>query len=111
VGLSVGAGVEVSVGTGVEAAVAAGVAAAVAAGVSVAAGEAVAAGVVVATGEGDSTGLGSGLELGELKTEPNSACPVQEAVMKSHVFRASQHGPQLSHVASEDPKRPQQEQL
>ncbi len=110
-GLSVGAGVEVSVGTGVEAAVAAGVAAAVAAGVSVAAGEAVAAGVVVATGEGDSTGLGSGLELGELKTEPNSACPVQEAVMKSHVFRASQHGPQLSHVASEDPKRPQQEQL
>jgi len=107
----VGAGVEVSVGTGVEAAVAAGVAAAVAAGVSVAAGEAVAAGVVVATGEGDSTGLGSGLELGELKTEPNSACPVQEAVMKSHVFRASQHGPQLSHVASEDPKRPQQEQL
>jgi len=111
VGLSVGAGVEVSVGTGVEAAVAAGVAAAVAAGVSVAAGEAVAAGVVVATGEGDTTGLGSGLELGELKTEPNSACPVQEAVMKSHVFRASQHGPQLSHVASEDPKRPQQEQL
>jgi hypothetical protein len=111
VGLSVGAGVEVSVGTGVEAAVAAGVAAAVAAGVSVAAGEAVAAGVVDATGEGDSTGLGSGLELGELKTEPNSACPVQEAVMKSHVFRASQHGPQLSHVASEDPKRPQQEQL
>ncbi len=110
-GLSVGAGVEVSVGTGVEAAVAAGVAAAVAAGVSVAAGEAVAAGVVDATGEGDSTGLGSGLELGELKTEPNSACPVQEAVMKSHVFRASQHGPQLSHVASEDPKRPQQEQL
>lgn len=110
-GLSVGAGVEVSVGTGVEAAVAAGVAAAVAAGVSVAAGEAVAAGVVVATGEGDTTGLGSGLELGELKTEPNSACPVQEAVMKSHVFRASQHGPQLSHVASEDPKRPQQEQL
>jgi len=107
----VGAGVEVSVGTGVEAAVAAGVAAAVAAGVSVAAGEAVAAGVVVATGEGDTTGLGSGLELGELKTEPNSACPVQEAVMKSHVFRASQHGPQLSHVASEDPKRPQQEQL
>jgi len=107
----VGAGVEVSVGTGVEAAVAAGVAAAVAAGVSVAAGEAVAAGVVDATGEGDSTGLGSGLELGELKTEPNSACPVQEAVMKSHVFRASQHGPQLSHVASEDPKRPQQEQL
>jgi len=111
VGLSVGAGVEVSVGTGVEAAVAAGVAAAVAAGVSVAGGEAVAAGVVVATGEGDTTGLGSGLELGELKTEPNSACPVQEAVMKSHVFRASQHGPQLSHVASEDPKRPQQEQL
>ena len=110
-----GAGVEVSVGTGVEAAVAAGVAAAVAAGVSVAAGEAVAAGVAIATGEGGSTGLSSGLssglELGELKTEPNSACPVQEAVMKSHVFRASQHGPQLSHVASEDPKRPQQEQL
>ena len=91
--------------------VGAGVGDAVAAGVSVAAGEAVAAGVVVATGEGDSTGLSSGLELGELKTEPNSACPVQEAVMKSHVFRASQHGPQLSHVASEDPKRPQQEQL
>lgn len=110
-----GAGVGLSVGTGVgaavAAAVAAGVAAAVAVGVSVAAGEAVAAGVVVATGEGDSIGLSSGLELGELKTEPNSACPVQEAVMKSHVFRASQHGPQLSHVASEDPKRPQQEQL
>ena len=110
-GAGVGVSVRIGAGAAVAAAVAAGVAAAVAAGVSVAGGEAVAAGVVVATGEGDSTGLGSGLELGELKTEPNSACPVQEAVMKSHVFRASQHGPQLSHVASEDPKRPQQEQL
>ena len=91
--------------------VAAGVAATVAVGASVAAGVLVALGVAVATGLGDSTGLDTGLGLEELKTEPYSASPLQEAVMKSHVLRASQQGPQLSHVVSEDPNRPQQEQL